>query len=175
MSWKTHGIAGAALLTAVLLGVSGLLQGPAAGAAPAVRFTYLDGRSVPLDSLRGKTVLVTFWASTCSECLREMPALKALHEDLAGPGFEIVGVAMSYDPPNRVLETSERLEVPYPVSLDINGAIAAAFSGVSVTPASFLISPAGRIVARHAGRLDFVELRDQIQDLNPAVRRAPPG
>lgn len=175
MSWKTHGIVGAVLLVAVLLGVSALWQGPAAGAAPAVNFTYLDGRTVPLEGLRGKTVLVTFWASTCGECLREMPALKALHQDLAGPGFEIVGVAMSYDPPNRVLETSERMRIPYPVSLDIHGEIAAAFGDVSITPASFLISPAGRIVARHAGRLNFEELREEIRNLDSTVRRAEPG
>ena len=56
-----------------------------------------------LRSLRGKPVLVSFWASTCPRCLDEIPHLIELYEELAPRGFEIIAIAMAYDPPNRVI------------------------------------------------------------------------
>ena len=74
--------------------------------APNITFPLLDGRQLTLSSLAGKPVLVTFWATSCVECRKEMPEMIALYQELSGSGFEIIAVAMPYDPPNRVLETS---------------------------------------------------------------------
>jgi thiol-disulfide isomerase/thioredoxin len=138
---------------------------PFARHAPDISFPLLDGRELSLDSLAGKTVLVTFWASTCVECRKEMPDLIALYNELSGSGFEIIGVAMPYDPPNRVLETSELMDIPYPVALDIYGNAVKAFGDVAVTPSSFLISPGGEIVVHQVGSLDTTQLRKRVTDL----------
>lgn len=133
--------------------------------APDVTFTTLKGERLDMDGLRGRPVLVTFWATTCPGCLKEMPHLVELYEELGDAGFELIGVAMSYDPPNRVLELTTERQLPYPIALDLDGALAAAFGNVMLTPTSFLIDPDGRIIKHKIGEMDIVELRQQIESL----------
>ena len=111
--------------------------------APTVTFKTIDGRQINLQDLRGNPVLVTFWATTCPGCIKEMPHLISLYKELSQDGFEIIGVAMSYDPPNRVIELINKRRVSYPIALDPDGSIAKAFDNVLLTPTSFLISPEG--------------------------------
>jgi len=132
---------------------------------PEINFALIDGREVSLHSLAGKPVLVTFWASSCRVCLQEMPHLITLHNELSGSGLEIIGVAMPYDPPNRVLETSIRMNIPYAVAIDINGNAVKAFGDVAGTPTSFLIAPDGEIVMSHTGMMDMAKLRTLISPM----------
>ena len=133
--------------------------------APDVTFTTLKGEKLNIGELRGRPVLVTFWATTCPGCLKEMPHLVELYEELGNAGFELIGVAMSYDPPNRVLELTTERQLPYPIALDLDGALAAAFGNVMLTPTSFLIDPDGRIIKHKIGEMDIGELRQQIENL----------
>lgn len=133
--------------------------------APDVTFTTLKGEKLNIGELRGQPVLVTFWATTCPGCLKEMPHLVELYEELGNAGFELIGVAMSYDPPNRVLELTTERQLPYPIALDLDGALAAAFGNVMLTPTSFLIDPDGRIIKHKIGEMDIGELRQQIENL----------
>ena len=134
--------------------------------APDVTFKYIvDGRQVNLKQLKKRPVLVTFWATSCPGCMREMPHLISLYNALSAQGLEIVGVAMSYDPPDRVLALARDRNIPYPISLDIDGAIAHAFDDVLVTPTSFLIAPDGRIIAHTVGELNMEKLHRQISDM----------
>ncbi len=133
--------------------------------APQITFSIIDGDRIELADLRGRPVMVHFWATTCRECRREMPDLKALYRDINPQGLEFIAVAMPYDPPNRVLEVARQTPLPYPVALDIDGAVVRAFGDVSLTPTTFLIAPDGRIVFRKTGPLDFDELRGKIREL----------
>ena len=72
---------------------------------------------------------------------------------------------MSYDPPNRVVEVTRRQNVPYLISLDIDGSIAKAFNDVQVTPTTFLIAQDGRVIRQKTGAMDMSELRQQIKSL----------
>lgn len=130
--------------------------------APDISFPLLDGRELSLSSLSGRPVLVTFWATTCVECRKEMPELMTMYRELSVRGFEMIAVAMPYDPPNRVLELSEQLDIPYPIALDIEGKAVRAFGDIPGTPAAFLISPEGHIVMRYTGALDLTALREKI-------------
>jgi thiol-disulfide isomerase/thioredoxin len=153
-----------ALLTLILCGAAAVLMlGALRGQrAPDVSFTLLGEDPVAMSSLQGRPLLVNFWATTCSVCRREMPKLAELYRELHPVGLELIGVAMPYDPPNLVAEHAKRAPIPYPVSLDIDGAIVAAFGGVAVTPTTFLMNREGVILARYEGVLDFVELRWRI-------------
>lgn len=131
--------------------------------APDVTFSTLDGRKINMQALRGKPVLVTFWATTCPGCLKEMPHLVELYEEFGRDGFELIGVAMAYDPPNQVLALTTERRIPYPVSLDIDGAIATAFGNVMLTPTSFLIAPDGKVIRHKIGEMDIYQLRRQIE------------
>ena len=133
--------------------------------APDVTFATLKGEKINMRELRGRPVLVTFWATTCPGCLKEMPHLVELYEEFGNGGFELIGVAMSYDPPNRVLELTTERQLPYPIALDLDGALAAAFGSVMLTPTTFLIAPDGRIIKHKIGEMDIVKLRRQVEDL----------
>ena len=126
--------------------------------APAATFTTLQGRPVSLDALRGKVVLVNFWSTTCPACAREMPGMAETYRRYQDRGFEIVAVAMSYDPPNYVAQFAQTRQLPFPVALDIDGGHARAFDNVQLTPTSFLIGRDGRILDKTQGELDFPRL-----------------
>jgi len=131
--------------------------------APSVRFKTLKGESFDLASLRGKVVLVNFWATTCEPCVRELPGIAQAWRRFAPQGLEVVAVAMSYDPPNRVVEFSEKLALPMKISLDIAGEIEKQFGGLNFVPTSFVIDRQGNIVRRIDGEIQFGPLHSLIE------------
>ena len=126
---------------------------------PAATFTTLEGKRIVLDEQRGKVVLVNFWATSCPGCIKEMPDMVEVYKQYRDRGFEIIAVAMSYDPPNYVLNYVETRQLPFPVVLDVNGEHARAFGNVQLTPTTFIIGKDGHILEQKLGELDFVKLR----------------
>ena len=133
--------------------------------APDVVLQIIDGCTIDLFSLAGKPVVVTFWATTCEVCIKKTPELKALYQRLKPRGFELIAVAMAYDPPNRVLAFSKDNEIPYPIALDLDGTVAKAFNDVSLTPTTFLIAPDGKIVLSKVGNINIENLEAEISSL----------
>ncbi len=133
--------------------------------APEVRFMTLAGESIMASQLRGKVVLVNFWATSCSVCLREMPQLIATHRRFANQGLETIAVAMEYDPPNRVKAYADSKALPFKVALDANGLVARGFDDVRATPTTYLIDRRGEIVHRYLGEPDFAALHAQLARL----------
>lgn len=133
--------------------------------APDIALHTIDGREIQLSSLRGAPVLITFWATSCASCVQEMPHLIRLYRELRPRGLEIIAVAMSYDPPDRVIRMAKARRLPYPVALDPQARLAQAFGGVRVTPTSFLIAPDGRIVRQQAGPAPMEAWRARILDM----------
>jgi len=127
--------------------------------APASTFTTLEGKPITLNDLRGKIVLVNFWATSCPGCVKEMPDLIETYNQYKGRGFEVVAVAMSYDPPNYVANFAKTRQLPFPVALDVNGEHARAFGNVQLTPTSFIIGKDGHILEQKLGDLDFAKLK----------------
>ena len=156
---------GVCVLLLVALAIGLVLHPHRFDTAPDVTFRIIDGRQIALKDLRGRPVLVTFRATTCPTCLKEMPHLISLYEELSGKGLEIVGVAMVYDPPHQVLDLATQRRVPYAIALDIDGSVAHAFDEVTLTPTTLLIAPDGRIIAHTVGELDMEKLHTQIADL----------
>ena len=152
------------LFAAALLGVFAWVWLAPAGLkdSPDITLLTIDGEELQLASLRGQPLLLTFWATSCPGCIREMPHLIELYEELSPQGLEVIGVAMSYDKPSHVLSMRKARNIPYPVALDIHGAAAQAFGNVRLTPTSFLISPDGRIVSQKIGEMDMPRLRNNI-------------
>lgn len=133
--------------------------------APDIAVTTLDGRQIQLADLRGRPMLITFWATSCPGCIKEMPHLIELYQELAPKGLEIIGVAMSYDPPNHVLQMAKERQIPYPITLDTTAAASKAFGEVKLTPTSFLIAPDGRIVHQKIGEMDMPMVRQTILNM----------
>jgi peroxiredoxin len=137
--------------------------------APEVNFKIVDGRTLSLSQLKGRPVLVVFWATTCAGCIKEIPHLIELYHEFAPLGLEIIGVAMAYDPPNQVMEMRQRKQIPYPIALDIQGNIAGAFGDVRLTPTTFLIDSQGQVVIQKTGMLNMARLRHRLQSMLPAA------
>jgi peroxiredoxin len=131
--------------------------------APEARFVTLSGENLASADLRGKVVLVNFWATSCAVCVEEMPMLVATYREFAPRGYETVAVAMSYDHPNAVAEFAQRHGLPFKVALDSSGEVARRYGGVAGTPTSFVIDRRGRILKRYLGRPDEAELHALIR------------
>jgi peroxiredoxin len=152
----------AAVAGLALIGVLSLLLGQKP-AAPQATFATLGGEMLALDSLRGKVVLVNFWATSCPGCIKEMPDLVKTWQTYHSRGLETIAVAMSYDPPEYVRQFAERNGLPFTVALDTGGAVAQAFGNVRVTPTTFVIDKQGQIIQQYVGEPDFAQLHGLIE------------
>ncbi|RFA31469.1 redoxin [Alkalilimnicola ehrlichii] len=163
---KRKEILGVLALVLVVATAALVWVGPWQGERAAnVSFETLDGRTFDLHELRGKPVLITFWATTCPSCIAEVPHLRALYQDLGPEGLEVIGVAMHYDPPNQVAAMVEDRNMSYTIVMDRDDAIAQSFGGIRLTPTSILINPEGRVVWRRLGELNMEQVRNQIQSM----------
>ena len=133
--------------------------------APAVSFTTIKGDTVELAALKGKPVLISFWATDCPGCIEEIPHLISLHKQYQSSGLTIIAVAMYYDPPNHVLEMASSKQLPYQVALDPSGALAQAFGNVQLTPTTFLIDKSGHIVMQKIGVFELAAMQQRIDQL----------
>lgn len=147
---------GAIVLVAIAgIGYQSLTAKPV---APDVTFTSLTGERISLKSLRGKVVMVNFWATSCSTCVHEMPQMVDTYTRFKDRGLNFVAVAMSYDPPNYVLNFAQTRKLPFTVSLDPQDQLAQSFGDVKLTPTTFLIDQQGKIIKRYVGEPDFAAL-----------------
>ena len=110
--------------------------------APGFVAPLVEGGSVDLSDLRGRPLVLVFWASWCGPCVAEVPALNALHASL-GEAARILAVDSREDP--ATAEAAVRsLGIRYPVALDRDGRIAAAYR-VQVLPTLLVLDAAGRV------------------------------
>ena len=131
--------------------------------APEVRFTALSGENFSTSELRGKVVLINFWATYCSSCLHEMPKIVAAHNKFAPRGYETIAVAVHRDHPGRVAQFAASRALPFRVALDSSGEAAMRFGNVRITPTSFLIDKQGRVLKRYRGEPDWAEFHQIVE------------
>lgn len=120
--------------------------------APALTLRTLDGSTVSLASLRGKTVLINFWATWCKPCRSEMPRLAGWYRQLRGSGLVVLGVDQQEDR-TAVAAFTRKLHIPYPIVLDGSGDVSARYD-VAFLPTSLLIDPEGVVSSVKQGILD---------------------
>jgi peroxiredoxin len=154
-----------ALIGAVVLALAGLVYGSMSKsvAAPDVTFIGLNGEKISSQSLRGKVVMVNFWATSCATCVKEMPQMVETYQKFKGQGLEFVAVAMQYDPPNYVLNYAATRALPFKVALDSGGDIAKSYGDVAMTPTTFVIDKQGHIIKRYVGEPEFADLHKLLQ------------
>lgn len=132
-------------------------------------FTAADGRAVDLAQLRGKVVLIDFWATWCGPCIAELPNVKKVYADYHDKGFEIVGITLenakltsrdSKEQTEEKLEQARKVllefvaknELPWPQSFDgkwWKSELAGRFA-VNAIPAMLLLDKSGRVVSLNA-------------------------
>jgi peroxiredoxin len=159
-SWIKPAAIGAAVLAVAGIGYAAFARSVP---APDVTFISIDGQKISTQDLRGKVVMVNFWATSCTTCVHEMPAMVDTYNKFKGQGLQFVAVAMSYDPPNYVLNFAETRKLPFTVALDSGGDIAKQFGKVSLTPTTFVIGKDGKIIKRYVGEPEFSSLHALLQ------------
>lgn len=161
--WTKKIIAAAAIAIVALLGGAGVARAETAELfnrlnlyaytpgtrPPDFNDRTADGLTVSLAALRGKVVLVNFWASWCQECRPEMPLFEQLHREFAARGLAVVGVN-AREGTAVVRRYARELKLTFPLLLDSNGEIREAY-GVVGLPTTFLIARDGRAVALAVG------------------------
>jgi len=140
-------------------------SGKAVSQMPDLPFTELDGQARRLADLQGKVIVLNFWATSCSTCVKEMPRLVETHTRFKAQGLEMLAVAMSYDPPAYVMQFAQTRQLPFRVVIDHDGGLARAFGYVQLTPTTLVIDRKGQIVKRYVGEPDFAALDDLLARL----------
>ena len=162
--------AGVAALARSKLEARGRIAGPVD-----LRFTAIDGREVDLARMRGKVVMLDFWATWCVPCMRQKPYVIAAYNEFHAQGFEVVGISLDHAPDPakpgggaktaaQVAEFARQHGMPWPQHYDGQGKanVLAQRFGVTTIPASFLLDQEGRVVAMNM-RND--ELADAVRRL----------
>ncbi len=150
-------------LTLTVLALALAACGAPAGSrqAPELSLPDLSGKTVSLSALRGKPVLVNFWATWCDSCREEMPALEELSRR-SGGRFSVIGVSLDEEAA-AVPAFAKQHKLTFPLMIADRAAVAG--YAVRGLPATFLIDAEGRIVRRWVGPLDFKAVENDILTL----------
>lgn len=133
--------------------------------APNIAFQNIKGDVFTPEDYKNDVLLINFWATTCTSCVKKMPALVKTHKQFEVQNFKLFAVAMQYDRPDYVLHFANENQLPFHVVLDINGQIAQSFGNVQATPTTFLVAPNGKIVEKHIGDFNLAEMNQSITQL----------
>jgi peroxiredoxin len=126
----------------------------------------LDGKKVSLSSLRGKVVLVDFWASWCGPCKQELPELEKLLKGYAGKDVAIITINLDKDKANAA-DMAKKLKITLPVGLDPDGKVAEKYEPPTM-PSSYVVDKAGVVRHRHEGFRgadDIAQFKKEIDEL----------
>jgi len=134
-----------------------LVEGSQVGdLAPDFQLQNLNGELVSLSELRGRPVMLNFWATWCPPCRAEMPYIQAIYEAWTGksPGVIVLGINMR-ESPSKVREFMQSNNLSFPVLLDIEKNISTKYN-VSAIPTTFFIDADGIIQAMKVGAFSSV-------------------
>ena len=133
--------------------------------APAFTIKSLDGKTLVLADLKGKIVVVNFWATWCPPCRAEIPDFVEFYNQNKAKGLEIVGVSVDEMTPQQLRPFVDKNKMSYPVAL-VNEKILKDYGPISAIPTTFVIDKKG--VVRHAqeGMMDKQSLTALFQKLS---------
>ncbi len=122
----------------------------------------VDGKKVSSTDFKGKTLLITFFATWCPPCRKEIPSLIKLQKKYAAKGFSVIGLSVDEKGPKVVVRLIEKTKINYPVLMS-DGRTAKGFGGIAGIPTSFLVNRQGEIVKRYPGYVPFSRLEKDIK------------
>jgi peroxiredoxin len=131
--------------------------------APDFTLKTVDGKSVKLFDLRGKAVLLNFWATWCEPCKVEIPWFVDLQKQYGDKGLEIVGVAMDDNAsPQKIEQFAKQLGVNYTILIG-NDAVGDLYGGIENLPTTYYVGRDGKIVQRVVGLVGRKDTEEHIK------------
>lgn len=134
------------------------------GFAPDFTLQSLDGKTIRLSDLRGKPVVLNFWATWCAPCKIEMPWFVELQKKYEPAGVQFLGVAMDDASTKEIAEFTQSMNVNYPILLG-KETVGDAYGGVQFLPETFYIGRDGKIVDKAFGLKGRGEIEDDIKKI----------
>lgn len=140
-------------------------EGPAVPGQPAPDFQYtmVDGRSVRLSELRGKKVLINFWATWCEPCRSEMPDLEKVAQTY-GDSLAVIGINKG-EQADVFPDFLREIPVSFPLVANPDGDIALAYGVVSGIPQTVFVDSDGIVVSRHLAPMSYSAISAQLDQL----------
>lgn len=128
------------------------------------KLTTLGGEKIALADLKGKPVLINFWATWCAPCKVEMPWLEEFYKKYGSEDLQIVGIVEDDASKDEITKIVERTGVTYPI-LKTDHKIDAAYGGIDYLPTSYWVNRDGVIVAQSSGLGSKDEMEANIQKI----------
>jgi len=147
-------------IAALLLSTTIYAQTEKGAEAPDIQLPNVKGEITKLSSLKGKIVLIDFWASWCGPCRKSMPRLRELYKKYKDKGFEIYGISLDTEKDSWKKAIFED-GIKWSQVIDIEGNVATKWQ-VQYIPTSYLLDKSGRVVAINA---EGAELEKLLQKL----------
>lgn len=143
-------LAGAALYAVASVTGSGM-ESSDAGPAPDIRMKTLDGRTVRLSDLKGKVVLLDFWATWCGPCRESIPAIQRIYAKHKDKGFEVMGIALERDSGAQLPGFAREMGMTYPIGLPITREEVQVYNDTGAIPLMVIVDKKGHIRGRQQG------------------------
>ena len=131
--------------------------------APAWSVTLPDGRALTSEELKGKVVLVNFWATWCPYCRKEKPVIEAFWHDYQDKNFEVISISID-DSPEKIAAWMQDKGYAF-MAAPTNASVVAAFGSVTSVPTSFIIDADGHIRHKIAGQVHYPRLEKLVVPL----------
>ncbi len=136
----------------------------ATGNAPNFTLKTSQGKTVELSKLKGKTVVVNFWATWCGPCRAEIPGFIDVYNKYKSKGLEIVGISLDQGGWSDVKPFVKKFNITYPVVLG-NDKVARLYGNVEAIPTTFIVDKTGKIVNQHVGYMKEEDFEAMIKGL----------
>jgi peroxiredoxin len=133
--------------------------------APDFELPTLDGGTIQLSELRGKPVLINFWASWCGPCRSEMPHIQAAYENHSQRGLVVLAVDQM-ESSNSVSRFVKEFGLTFPIPLDRDGTVSAVYQARGL-PTSFFVDPDGVIRATFTGPMSSGFIESKLEEIIP--------
>ncbi|MCF6137623.1 thiol-disulfide oxidoreductase ResA [Pseudalkalibacillus berkeleyi] len=133
--------------------------------APNFALKNLDGKEVELEDYKGKGVFLNFWGTYCPPCEKEMPAIQRQYEKYKDQGVVVLAVDIA-ETKLTVKKFVDEKNLTFPVVLDQQREVVDVY-GVGNLPATYLISPEGKVIDKITGELNDTRVRNYMEQIKP--------
>jgi thiol-disulfide isomerase/thioredoxin len=151
-------------LALLVLGAFALTAHADVGDTAKLKTVLLDGKPVALDQLKGKVVMVNFWATWCPTCKAEMPQWQKFYDTYKGKGFELIAVSID-DDEKLLRDVCKERGFTFPVAWRYDDKTDDNFGDIIGTPTLYIVDKTGKVAWMKRGRVTYAQLQEIVEPL----------